>query len=72
MFPENWSALRLFDALQTQWQVVATPVGGLRYLGLHYPSIPIVEARLGITADADLLGALQTLERAGRRVMNGG
>lgn len=41
------------------------------FIGLNYPSIPIAEACLGLKADADMLDALQTLERAGRRVLNG-
>lgn len=50
VWPEHWPALRLFMALQTQWRL--GPTG--RPCGLIYEVLPMVEARLGISAPAAL------------------
>ena len=44
IWPENWPALRVFLAMQTQWRVgMAGPVG------LDYGVLRLVERRIGIT-----------------------
>lgn len=63
-------ALRLFAAMQTQWQVVAAGVG-LLYMGLRYEALDAVCSRLGLARDDELLfRQLRTMERAGARHLN--
>lgn len=45
VFPENWYAFRLFDAMSTQWNVCA--VGArMVFIGLNYTAMPLVHASL--------------------------
>lgn len=67
-----WDAVRLFDAMRTQWRVVAG-AGGLVYLGLDYGPLRLLMRPLGLWArrdDPDLLRQLQVMERAGRDELN--
>lgn len=41
MLPENWQALEIFLACQTQWRIVAG-MGGVFYQGLDYPALMAV------------------------------
>ena len=70
----NWPALQLFRAMKTQWQVVAVPQGlmpgRLRYLGLNYAVLPVLERRLKVRCDADTLSALQVMEVEGAAILN--
>ncbi len=68
----HFDALRLFEAMSTQWSVIGTQLG-IMHMGLRYEVLDAVCARLGLKAhDAELFDQLRTLERAGARVLNGG
>ncbi|MCL6701176.1 DUF1799 domain-containing protein [Pseudomonas sp. T1.Ur] len=43
VWPDNWSAFRLFEAMSTQWR---TGMGGAS--GLDYSALPPVASMLGI------------------------
>lgn len=60
VWPENWPALTLFLAMETQWRVA--PSGG--YLGLDYAALPAVLDLLGIAPDRRraLFGDLRVME----------
>lgn len=67
-----WDAVRLFDAMRTQWRVVAG-MGGLVYLGMDYGPLRGLLRPLGLWArrdDAELLRQFQVMERAGRDELN--
>ncbi len=57
--PENWPAVRLMRAMQTQWRV---GMGGRT--GLVYEALPTVMRLTGIAPadDADTFAALQVME----------
>ncbi|MBX9702389.1 MAG: DUF1799 domain-containing protein [Acetobacteraceae bacterium] len=59
VWPENWSAVRVFVAMDTQWRRAG--MTGIP-CGLDYAAIPPVAGMLGVAADADLLARLQVLE----------
>lgn len=59
LWPEHVPAMRLFEAMQTQW--VVGPAGPI---GLNYEALPVVEKRLGLSK-RDLrvtFAHLQTME----------
>jgi hypothetical protein len=59
VYPENWTAVRVFDALSTQWRVsMAGPTG------LDYAALPVVFELLGIDDRAAVFDDLRILERA--------
>ncbi|MCU0842962.1 MAG: DUF1799 domain-containing protein [Thiobacillaceae bacterium] len=59
VFPENWPAVRVFDALGTQWRMsMAGPIG------LDYAALPMVFDLLGIEDRAAVFEDLRTMERA--------
>lgn len=69
VWPENWHAVVLFDALRTQWRW-AVGMGAQR-LGLEYSALPIVrdaiEPRIAPdlrTAWPELFAQLQIMEAA--------
>lgn len=45
MYPDCWLPLAVFQAMGTQWRVVAG-MGGAMYLGLEYPALEIVLRRM--------------------------
>ena len=57
--PENWPAVRLMHAMQTQWRVGMGPA-----TGLVYEAIPAVMRLIGIAPEdeADTFAALQVME----------
>ena len=60
VWAENWPALTLFLAMETQWRLA--PSGG--YVGLDYAALPAVLELLGIAPDRRraLFGDLRTME----------
>lgn len=61
VWPENWPAVEVFAALQTQWTV--DPSG--RPCGLRYEALPVVLDLLGVAGDrAELFAGLCVMERA--------
>lgn len=67
-----WDAVRLFDAMRTQWRVVAG-MGGLVYLGMDYGPLRGLMRPLGLWPrrdDPELLRQFQVMERAGRDELN--
>jgi Phage related hypothetical protein (DUF1799) len=74
-----WGVVRLFEALCTQWRVVAS-MAGQRYIGLDYNTLDVAVRWLGLdAAQPDGAGIdkpqmwtrLQTMERCALRVLNG-
>lgn len=69
----HMDALRLFEALRTQWRKTVLGPVGVIYEGLHYECIPAVCTALGLRADdSQLFNQLRTMERAGARCLNAG
>lgn len=72
--PENWYAIRLFDALSTQWR--ATAAGSrLVLMGLRYEAIPLVHASLRRTCPHarplhEVVPLLQHLETEAMQAFN--
>lgn len=66
VLPENWPALRLFLAMQTQWRAAA--MGGL--IGLDYGVLDGVARLSGIVLDEDVFARLRILEMAALEVVN--
>lgn len=58
VLPQNWDAVRVFLACQTQWRVA--PMGGLS--GLDYTSVSRVMDWMGIDDQAEAFEGLQVME----------
>lgn len=74
MLPENWFAVRLFDAMGTQWRV-ATVGPRMVFIGLDYTALPIVLRSLRQRVPhartlADVLPQLQVMEAAAIAVLD--
>jgi hypothetical protein len=67
-------ALRLFEALRTQWRKTwVDKLGCFIVDGLRYECLPVVCRPLGLNADdPQLFNQLRTMERAGARCLNQG
>lgn len=63
--PDNWLALRAFDAVQTQW--VLTPEG--KKFALDYARAEVAWRRLGMDPKDDDFARIQTLERVVREAV---
>lgn len=59
VYPENWQALRVFLAMQTQWRI-----GRFGVVGLDYAVLPLVERQIGVRRSKrrDVFAAVQVLE----------
>lgn len=66
--PENEAAVRVFLGMQTQWRHTAISLGlggaALVRTGLEYAALAIIAEAHGTRLDADVLFAIQQLERA--------
>lgn len=60
VYPENWDALLLFLALQTQWRTGG--MGGR--LGLDYPAVEVVMRLRQVSDQAGMFSHLQAMEIA--------
>lgn len=71
VWPENWPAFCVFSALQTQWRIVSG-MGGRRYTGLEYASIPAVFAAHGIKKKkrSEIFDAIRVMEIAALNEIN--
>lgn len=68
---ENFDAVRVFEASQTQWRL-AMGMGAAVYLGFDYPGVHVVAKALGVGKKwPDVLMRLQVMEMEGARLMNG-
>ncbi|GGB55037.1 hypothetical protein GCM10011316_28900 [Roseibium aquae] len=67
---ENWRAVTAFLALETQWRVVAGPVG-LIWCGLDYAAAAAAVRGRNRRAWQRLLGELKVMESAALEVLNG-
>lgn len=61
VMPENWGAMRIFLAMQTQWRRAG--LSGIA-CGLDYAALPVVAGALAVALDADLLARLRIAEGA--------
>lgn len=67
---ENFDAVRVFEASQTQWRMVMG-MGGAVYLGFDYPGVHVVAKALGVGKKwPDVLMRLQVMEMEGARLLN--
>lgn len=63
IWPENWDAVEVFSALQTQWRIgMAGPTG------LDYAVLPVVMALYEIEHRADCFSGVQVMEIAALEV----
>lgn len=46
VWPENWRAWELFQAMGTSWNVAVTPSGRLVYLGMQWATLDSIERRM--------------------------
>lgn len=71
IWPENAKAVRVFVAMETQWNYVANGVGALA-TGFRYCSLPVVFEMLGVKrrAQPKVLEALVVMEAAAVAVIN--
>jgi len=59
VWPENWAAITVFAAMQTQWTV-----GPSGWIGLRYEALPVVLDLLGMAGErAELFAGLRVMER---------
>lgn len=68
IWPENGPAVRLFEALQSQWLI--GPMGGV--IGLRYEALPAVEKRIGIRRKdrRRVFAGLRVMEATALEVLN--
>ena len=61
----------MFDALGTQWRIVAG-LGGAYYEGIDYSVLPIVEERMGVKrkARARIFNDLRVMESEAKAILN--
>lgn len=75
VWPENWRAFELFDALESQWIIVAG-AGGVFYQGINYSALDHVERRMppapgdDVPEPRELFAQLRLLEREARHHRN--
>lgn len=71
VLPENWDAIKVFSAMQTQW-VRDVGMGGIVTLGLNYAVIDTVAAKVLDTEPdhRDLFARLQVMEHEALGIMN--
>jgi hypothetical protein len=69
VWPENWKALELFLALQTQWRVTAT-MAGIFYVGLDYSAAEALLRARRAKNRAQLLADLRVIEYAALKGLN--
>lgn len=70
--PHLWPAIKLFEAMQTQWQV-AMGMGGLWFVGLNYAALECTAnwVEIDITRHRKRLFAwLRTMEAEAKTVLN--
>lgn len=66
VWPENWPAVELFLAVQTQWKVGA--LGGL--FGLDYAGVEVVFRMRKVANRAEMFAKLQVMEAAALAAMS--
>ncbi len=64
--PENWDAMRLFLAMETQWRRAG--MSGVA-TGLDYSVLPAVAGLAGLALNADIFARLRILEGAALAAM---
>lgn len=70
VWPENWLAVRVFLAVETQWRLVLGFGVGV-HLGLDYAGVETAMRRLKIEdEDGELFADLQEMERAALPILN--
>jgi hypothetical protein len=71
VWPENFTAARVFFAMGTQWRI-SSGMGGAVWHGMDFNVLPVVEDRLGVKSDEqqDLFIRLQTMQSAARSELN--
>lgn len=70
IWPDNWAALRLFLAVETQWRV-QLGVGVVVHLGLDYAALEAAMRMSGVADPAAMFADLRAMERAALPILNG-
>lgn len=65
--PDNWDAVRLFQASRTQWRYAG--MAGVR-VGLDYSAVQVVAGAKGIKMAAETFEGLQILEAESLRIFS--
>lgn len=74
VWPENVETVSVFVTLETQWQVVTTPKGGLVVIGLCYQAlIEAVWQACGVKYErrGEVMRGLRAMEQAAVPLLNG-
>jgi len=70
VWPENWDAVEIFRACDTQWTVLLG-LGGLYYEGLDYTRVAgVARDWLGVPLTRDLLARIRVMESEGKKLLN--
>lgn len=64
IWPENWPAFELFNAMSTQWRI-----GMSGATGMDYSALPVLFDTLGIADRAAAFSGMQIMEREALRIM---
>lgn len=70
IWPENWGALRLFLAVETQWRV-QLGFGVVVHLGLDYAALEAAMRMSGVADPAAMFADVCAMERAALPILNG-
>lgn len=62
--PDNWPCVRLFAALDTQWNHAPLGMAGSMHTGLRYEVLPFTARHLGIRMTPRLFEDLRAMEEA--------
>lgn len=71
VWEENWSSLKAFLAVQTQWRAIPMADGKVYFQGLDYAGVTAGLTGAGIEATPALWADLRMMESAGRNRLNG-
>jgi hypothetical protein len=69
VWPEQWDAVRLFKACETQWSVLLG-MGGAYYQGLDMARVEPVRDWLGIAKSEELLWQLNVMANEAKKYLN--
>lgn len=69
VWPQNWPAVRLFLAVETQWRV-GFGFGVVAHLGLDYAAVEAAMRMMRIEAGDTVFDDLRALERAALPILN--
>jgi len=71
VWPENWSAVKAFLSVSTQWNAIGRMDGSVYWQGLDYAGAERGFAMAEIAIDAALWADIRLMEAAARNRLNG-